>query len=446
MKPPVKDSAFPFFGLCIAAAVVGLVTAAGVHLFNQGFGFINQMTMGTFGSMPAPAGTIATILIPALGGILVALIMHFFSKPDRLVGMPHVIEGVAEQSGKLNYRNGLVYILASMVGIGFGAPVGADTPSAMIGGHFGTWLAQKLRWPDVFIRVLVVSGVGAGISATFFAQLAAVFFALEIVLGGFGGAIYVVPVLIAVVASVVVTFAVGGVPVQYNVSAGEGALGPQWLLFIGVALLAALAAIVYVNLLPKFKAAWLKVNLPFWGKVALAGVIVGVVGLWVPGVFGTGLSQMKTIFSGAGFPFGMLLALLVAKIILTPSSLGAGFVGGVIGPALLIGSALGAAYGDVVIKLFPGIGISSIAFAMVATAAMLAGTFHAPLFGALMIFEMNTDYRMLFPLLLAAAIGYAVARFFQPGSAYTFAFPGLGIHLEPGTFTPPISDPARLDK
>ncbi len=446
MKTPVKDSAFPFFSLCVAAAVVGLVTAAGVHLFNLGFGFINQMTMGTFGSMPAPAGAIATIFIPALGGIFVALMMRFFSKPDRLVGMPHVIEGVAEQSGKLNYRNGIVYILASMVGIGFGAPVGADTPSAMIGGHFGTWLAQKLRWPDVFIRVLVVAGAGAGISATFFAQLAAVFFALEIVLGGFGGALYVVPVLIAVVASVLVTFVLGGVPVQYNVSAGEGALGPQWLLYIGVALLAALAAIVYVNLLPKLKAVWLKVNLPFWARAALAGIMVGVVGLWVPGVFGTGLSQMKTIFSGVGFPFGMLLALLVARIILTPNSLGAGFVGGVIGPALLIGSALGAAYGDVVTRLFPGIGVVPVAFAMVATAAMLAGTFHAPLFGALMIFEMNSDYRMLFPLLLAAAIGYAVARFFQPGSAYTFAFPGIGIHLEPGTFTPIADNPARVDK
>jgi hypothetical protein len=47
---------------------------------------------------------------------------------------------------------------------------------------------------------------------------------------------------------------------------------------------------------------------------------------------------------------------------------------------------------------------------------------------------------MLFPLMLAAAIGYAVARRFQPGSAYTFPFPGLGIHLEPGTFTVRIDE------
>ena len=295
---PISGRAY--LGLCLAAAVVGLVTSVGVWLFMQGFGLINSLTLGTFGAAPAPVGMIATAAIPALGGLLVALWMHYLSKPDKLAAMAHVIDGVAEQGGRLNYRNGAVFVLGSMLGIGFGAPVGADTPSAMIGGHFGTWLAQRMHWPAIFIRVLVVAGVGAGISATYFAQLAAIFFAFEVVLGGFGGALFVVPTLIAVVVSVLFSFAVGGVPVQYAVSAGAGPWGPVLPLYIGVALLAALAAIVYVNLLPRLKALWLKVKLPFWARTALAGLIVGVVGIWLPDVFGTGLSQMKTIFSGAG--------------------------------------------------------------------------------------------------------------------------------------------------
>ncbi len=430
---PVTGRAY--LSLCFAAAVVGLVTSVGVWLFIQGFGLINRLTLGTFGAAPPPVGIMATVAIPALGGLLVALWMHYLSRPAKLAAMGHIIDGVAEQEGRLNQRNGIVFVVGSLLGIGFGAPVGADTPAAMIGGHFGAWLAQRLRWPAVFIRVLVVAGVAAGISATYFAQLAAIFFAFEVVLGGFGGAVFVAPTLISVVMAVLFTFAVGGMPVQYAVSAGAGPWGPALPLYIGVALLASVAAIVYVNLLPRLKTLWLKVRLPFWAKAALAGALVGVVGIWLPDVFGTGLSQMKSIFAGIGYPFTMLIALLLAKIILTPNSLGAGFVGGVIGPALLIGSALGAAYGDVVALALPGVHVSPTAFAMVATAAMLAGTFHAPLFGAMMIFEMTSDYGMLFPLILGAAIGYVVARRFQPGSAYTFAFPGLGIHLAPGTFT-----------
>ncbi len=72
---------------------------------------------------------------------------------------------------------------------------------------------------------------------------------------------------------------------------------------------------------------------------------------------------------------------------------------------------------------------------MVATAAMLAGTFHAPLFGAMMILEMTNNYGLLVPVLFGAALAYAPARKFQLGSAYTFAVPGAGIHLKPGTFT-----------
>jgi CIC family chloride channel protein len=159
------------------------------------------------------------------------------------------------------------------------------------------------------------------------------------------------------------------------------------------------------------------------------------VGIWLPEIFGTGLTQTKQIFSGTVFPISTLLALAIAKIILTPTSLGSGFAGGVIGPALAIGSALGYVYGALVVQLFPSLGISPITFAMVATAAMLAGTFHAPLFGAMMILEMTNNYLFLVPILLAVGIAYALARRFQPGSAYTFALPGAGVHLTPGTFT-----------
>ncbi len=141
-----------------------------------------------------------------VGGILVALIMKFGSKPDKLAAMAHVIDGVTEHGGRLNVRNGFVYVIASAVGIGVGAPVGADTPSAMIGGHLASWFGQRFHQRELFIRSLVVAGIGAGISATFFAQLAAIFFALEIVLGGFGGVFYVVPTVIAVAMSGFTTF------------------------------------------------------------------------------------------------------------------------------------------------------------------------------------------------------------------------------------------------
>ena len=87
--------------------------------------------------------------------------------------------------------------------------------------------------------------------------------------------------------------------------------------------------------------------------------------------------------------------------------------------------------------------MSPVAFAMVATSAMLAATFHAPLFGTMMIFEMVGDIQFLVPLTLGATIAYGLARFFQPGSAYMYGFGAMGVRFVPGTFRAEPTDVAR---
>ena len=313
--------------LWVAGAVVGLFTSIGVWLFLQGFAFINRLTFGTLGTLPAPTGWLAIALIPALGGLGVALLVHYLSRPADLAAMANIIDRVASHGGRLQVRNAAVFVVGSLLGIGCGAPVGADAPAAMIGGHFGSWLAQRLRWPDDFVRALVVAGAGAGIAATFFAQLSAVFFALEVVLGGIGGALFIIPTLLAVLVSTLFTAWVGGAPPRYPTPQGAATWGATLFLYVGVAVLAALAAIAYVNLLPRMRALWLHRPVPFWAKPALAGLIVGLVGIGLPNVFGTGLDQMKTIFSGTVLPLQTLIVVSLAKMILTPNSLGAGFAG-----------------------------------------------------------------------------------------------------------------------
>ena len=207
MRSPATDpiSGRAYLGLCLAAALVGLITSVGVWLFMQGFGLINRLTLGTVW-LRAGAGRGHRYRRDPRAGWAHRRAVHAPpSRPDRLARWrTHRRRGGAGRAPQLSQRRRIYS--GSMLGIGFGAPVGADTPAAMIGGHFGSWLAQRFRWPPVFIRVLVVAGAGAGISATYFAQLAAVFFALEVVLGGFGGALFAVPTLLAVVVSVLFSF------------------------------------------------------------------------------------------------------------------------------------------------------------------------------------------------------------------------------------------------
>jgi chloride channel protein, CIC family len=431
-----------YLGLGLGAAVLGAVTAVGVWLFNQAFDLIHRVVFDGVADAVAPLGGWTLIPILGAGGVVVWLIVRLI-RPEPLGAVPHIIDGILERDGQLNDRNAAVTVAGSAVGIGFGMPLGADTPSAMIGGHLGSIAAIRLGWPTTFVRALVVAGVAAGISSTFLAQLAAIVFALEVVLGGFGGIVFVVPTLIAVGVAGFVSYELTGTPAQYPVPLPAIHWDATLLLYLIPAVLGGLAAIAYVGLLQRMKPAWARVPVPPVGRLVLAGGLVGLVAIWLPQVMGTGTATMKDLFGGATIPLGTLLALAIAETILTPSSLGAGFVGGVIGPSMLIGSTLGAAVGTVVIQLFPDLGLSPVVFAMVGTAAMLAGSFHAPVFGALMIFEMAGSYEMLVPLVLAAAIGYALARPFQPGSAYTLALHGRGIYLAAGTFRRRAEDESR---
>jgi chloride channel protein, CIC family len=422
-----------YVGLGVAAVALGVATAVGVWLFNQAFELVHLITLDGIADALAPLGAWTLIPVVATAGVVVGLIIRLM-RPEPLGALPHVIDGVAEHEGRLNGHNAAVAVVGAAAGIGFGMPLGADTPSAMIGGHLASAVATRLRWPTAFVEALVVAGVAAGISSTFLAQLAAVVFGFEVVLGGFGGIVYVVPTLIAVGVAGLVTYELVGTPATYPIPLPAIHWDATLLLYLMPAVVAGLAAIAYVNLLGRAKPVWSRVPLPPIGRMILAGALVGLVAIWLPEVLGTGTATMKDLFGGATIPLATLLVLAVAETILTPTSLGAGFVGGVIGPSMLIGSTLGSAVGLVINSIVPDSGLSPVVFAMVGTAAMLAGSFHAPIFGALMIFEMTGSYEMLVPLVLAAAIGYALARPFQPGSAYTTALHGQGIFLEPGVF------------
>ena len=127
-----QPSTTAYVGLGVAAAVLGVATAVGVWLFNQAFGLVHRVVFDGVADALAPLGAWTLIPIIAAAGIVVALIVRFM-RPEPLGALPHVIDGVIEHDGRLNGHNAAVAISGAAAGIGFGMPLGADTPSAMIG-------------------------------------------------------------------------------------------------------------------------------------------------------------------------------------------------------------------------------------------------------------------------------------------------------------------------
>ena len=128
----------------------------------------------------------------------------------------------------------------------------------------------------------------------------------------------------------------------------------------------------------------------------------------------------------------LLFALLIAKIILTPISIGGGFLGGVFAPSLFIGATLGGGFGIVASYLFPGLNMNPSAFALVGMAAVLAGSVHAPLTSVILLFEMTSDYRIILPLMFAVAVSLLISQRIQKDSVYALGLARHGIRLDRG--------------
>lgn len=417
--------------LGIIAVTVGVITGIGVWLFKRMIDVVQLgMTKG-FGLFESKWGIVVIILIPGVGGMIVALISHYFIGEEQVHGVAGIMESVALTGGRLRYQTAPAKIAASTISIGVGASVGPEDPSVQIGANRGSWLGQLLHSSDERLRVLVAAGSAAAIAAAFNAPIAGVFFALELILGEINGSALGM-LLVASVASSVFTQAASGPEPAFHVPAYAFHSVFELPLYIGLGLLAGPISALYVRLLYYVKDIFRNLHLPDWIKLAITGLILGVVGIYLPQVLGVGYGTIQDILNSPNLSLWLLLALLIAKMILTPVSLGGGFMGGVFAPSLYLGATLGGAYGLFAARLFPGLNISPSAFALVGMAAVPAGAVHAPLTATILLFEMTNDYRIILPVMLAVAVSLILSQRIQRDSIYITGLVRLGIRLDRG--------------
>jgi chloride channel protein, CIC family len=417
--------------LSVVALLVGVSSGAAVWLFKQMIDLVHLVAFNWAAVGLQPLGAWTVVIIPTLGGLAVGLIIYYFVGEERHHGVAGIMEAVALAGGRLRYFRMPAKAIVSALGIGAGASVGPEDPSVQIGANLGSMLGQILHISEDRLRALVAAGAAAGIAAAFNAPIAGVFFALEIVLGEIGGSALGM-IVVAAVISAVFTQAVSGPQPAFSIPSYAFHSIDELPFYVGLGLLAGPIAAGYVRALYRVQDLFSNWQIQRWVKPAVAGLIVGITGIFLPQVFGVGYDSIELTLTNQHIVFGLLLALLVAKLLMTAISIGGGFLGGVFAPSLYLGAMLGAAYGEFVAFLFPSLSITPSAFAMVGMAAMLAGSVHAPLTAILLLFEMTNDYRIILPLMFAVVISMLISQRLQRDSVYTLGLARKGIRLERG--------------
>jgi len=370
------------------------------------------------------------IIVPAAGGLVCALIVHYFAREAKGHGVPEVMEAVALRNGRMRPRVVVAKMLASAISIASGGSVGREGPIVQIGSAFGSAVGQWLRIDERRLRTLVGCGVAAGIAGTFNAPVAGALFAVEIVLADFGVMQFSPIVISSVVATVIGRHFLGNEP-AFIVPTYSLVHYTELFAYALLGILAGLAGLVFVRLLYLTEDLFDKPRVWPPLKAAVGGAIVGTIGLQFPEVFGVGYEAIGEALHGEVL-WRLLLALVAIKIIAVSVTIGSGGSGGIFAPSLFIGAMVGGAVGTVINQIWPGSTAQPGAYALVGMGAVVAATTHAPITAIVIIFELTTEYEIILPLMISCIIATLLAMKLQKGSIYTIKLLRRGVDIHKG--------------
>jgi CIC family chloride channel protein len=234
-------------------------------------------------------------------------------------------------------------------------------------------------------------------------------------------------VISSVVATVVSRFVLGNHP-AFPVPPYQ-LVGPWELLpYMVVGVVAGFVALLFMQALYATEDAFEKIPIPEWSKAAVGGLLVGLIGVWLPNVFGVGYSTITQALAGS-LPAMTLGLLLVAKIAATSITIGSGGSGGIFAPSLFLGAMTGGFLGTFIHQWFPDATASSGAYALVTMGAVVAAATHAPISAIIIIFELTQTINIIPPLMAACVMSTLVSTFLHRDSIYTMKLRRRGIDL-----------------
>lgn len=414
------------------ACAVGLLVGVAAIAFHELLHAVQRLALGgdsPLAQLPA-LGWYWRLVLPTLGGLLVAPIVYKWTVEARGHGVPEVMEAVARRGGVIRARVAFAKALASAITIGSGGSTGREGPVIQIGSAVGSTVGQVLGLTPDRVRTLVGCGAAGGIAATFNAPIAGAFFALEVILGNFSIPTFAPIVLASVTATAVSRLYLGDAPAflipEYTLV--HYAEVPLYAL-LGV--LMGLVAVVFTWTLYKSEDLFEQSPIPPLARTAVGGLGVGVLLLLAPEVYGTGFEAMSGLLLHTR-AWHVLLALFLLKLAATCITLGSGASGGIFSPSLFLGVVAGGLFGRFVHAFLPGVTASPEAYAMIGMGAVVAGTTHAPVTAILMLLEITDGYHIILPVMIACTLSTLTARYLHPLSMYTAKLARRGVSLAVG--------------
>jgi len=367
-------------------------------------------------------------LFPVAGSLGIGYLLYRYFPNARGSGVPQTKAALFAREGRITLRTVLGKFFCTSATLASGIPLGREGPSVQVGAGIGSVLGRILGLPTVQVKKLIPVGAAAAIAAAFNTPLAAVLFSLEEITGDLYAPVMGAVVLASATAWMVLHVILGDHPL-FKVPQYQLVHPAEFAVYAVLGVAGGVVSAVFTKLLLSIRARFLRFpQKTVWFQPVVGGLVVGLMGWFVPQVLGVGYGFVGEALNGR-MAFQLMALLVVLKLVAVATSYATGNAGGIFGPSLFIGAMLGGTVGTVAHNLFPAHTATPGAYALVGMGAVFAGVVRTPMTSVLMIFEMTQDYAVIVPLMIANLVSLFIASRLQHEPIYEALAVQDGIHL-----------------
>ncbi len=423
--------------MILLSIVIGIVVGLLAVLMKNLVHFIRQQLTS---HLSVDYSNYQYVIYPAIGILATIIFVKYLLRKPVRDGIPNVLYAISKEHGILKSHNMFSSIVTSALTVGFGGSVGLEGPTVVTGSAWGSAIAKFLKLNYKQTLSMLGFAAAAAMSAIFQAPIAAIVFALEIILFDMTMTA-LVPLLVASISAALTSYLFLGQDILYPFTVIHKFELSQTIYYFGLGLFTSIVSLYFIKTYVFSGKVFKKIKNTYV-KFVIGSVSLGLLIFMLPSLYGEGFEVINKGLSGnIDFVFDnslfysfsdnatiavlLLLGILLFKVVATSLTFRAGGVGGIFAPSLFIGMTSGLFFASAINYL----GIAELPvenFALVGMAGLLAGVVHAPLTAIFLIAEITGGHQMFFPIMIVSTTSYGMARLMEPKSIYTIQLKNRG--------------------